>query len=100
MLASIFVPPKPTDGVAGFSGPLTNFDANRYNTTILGSKIIFVVGDKRVHGKVINGGEFFNSISPFKNVKFLERSYSNTSSQIFDTINKTKRKEQIVIWEK
>ena len=71
-----------------------------YKVTKKGSKIIFVVGDKRVHGKVINGGEFFNSISPFKNVKFLERSYSNTSSKIFDTINKTKRKEQIVLWEK
>ena len=42
MLASILVPPKPTDGVAGFKGPLTSLDANRYNTTNLGSKIIFV----------------------------------------------------------
>jgi len=64
------------------------------------AKIIFVVGDKKIHGKIINGGEFFNSISPFKNVQFIERSYSNSSSQIFDAINKTNRKEQIVIWKK
>jgi hypothetical protein len=65
-----------------------------------GAKVIFVVGDKKIHGKLINGGEFFNSISPFKKVKFLERTYSGSSSQVFDKINNTKRKEQIVIWEK
>lgn len=65
-----------------------------------GAKVIFVVGDKKIHGKVINGGEFFNSISPFKNVKFIERSYSGSSSQVFDKLNNTKRKEQIIIWEK
>lgn len=65
-----------------------------------GAKVIFVVGDKKIHGKLINGGEFFNSISPFKNVKFIERSYSGTSSQVFDSLNKTKRKEQIIIWQK
>jgi len=65
-----------------------------------GAKIIFVVGDKKIHGKLINGGEFFNSLSPFKNVKYLERSYTGSSSQVFDKLNDTKRKEQIVIWEK
>lgn len=71
-----------------------------YKVCKKGSKIIFVVGDKKIHGKLINGGEFFNSISPFKKVKFLERTYSGTSSQVFDKLNNTKRKEQIIIWEK
>jgi DNA modification methylase len=71
-----------------------------YKVCKKGAKVIFVVGDKKIHGKLINGGEFFNGISPFKNVTFLERTYSGTSSQIFDKINNTKRKEQIVIWEK
>ncbi|MBF6641675.1 DNA adenine methylase [Flavobacterium sp. J49] len=71
-----------------------------YKVCKKGAKIIFVVGDKKIHGKLINGGEFFNSLSPFKNVKFLERSYTGTSSQVFDKLNDTKRKEQIVIWEK
>ena len=65
-----------------------------------GARIIFVVGDKKIHGKLINGGEFINSLSPFNNVKFLERTYSGSSSQVFDKLNNTKRKEQIVIWEK
>lgn len=65
-----------------------------------GAKVIFVVGDKKIHGKLINGGEFFNSISPFKNVKILERTYRGSSSQVFDKLNKTKRKEQVIIWEK
>ncbi|MDC1357723.1 DNA methyltransferase [Pseudomonadota bacterium] len=63
-------------------------------------KIIFVVGDKKIHGKIINGAEFFNDISPFKNVKTIERKYTGSSSQIFDNINKTSRKEQIIVWEK
>jgi len=71
-----------------------------YKVCKKGAKIIFVVGDKKIHGKLINGGEYFNSISPFKNVKFIERTYSGTSSQIFDKLNNTKRKEQIIIWEK
>ena len=71
-----------------------------YKVCKKGAKIIFVVGDKKIHGKLINGGEYFNSLSPFKNVKFLERTYSGTSSQVFDKLNNTKRKEQIIIWEK
>lgn len=65
-----------------------------------GANIIFVVGDKKIHRKVINGAEFFNKFSPFKNQKVIERYYTGTSSQVFDSINKTKRKEQIIIWEK
>lgn len=65
-----------------------------------GGQVIFVVGDKKIHRKVINGADFFQSISPFDNYSIVERMYSGTSSKIFDTINKTERKEQIVIWTK
>lgn len=65
-----------------------------------GGQVIFVVGDKKIHGGIINGAEFFNEISPFKHLETIERSYSGTSSQIFDQLNKTSRKEQIIIWQK
>ncbi len=65
-----------------------------------GAKIIFVVGDKKVHQQLINGAEFFSRISPFKTVTVIERSYEKTSSKVFDAINKTERKEQIIVWEK
>ena len=65
-----------------------------------GGQVIFVVGDKKIHGKVINGAELFQAISPFKSYSIIERSYSGTSSKVFDAINKTDRKEQIVIWTK
>lgn len=60
--------------------------------------IIFVVGDKKVKGGVINGGEFFSNIKEASYIE--ERSYSGTSSQVFDVLNKTNRKEQIVVWDK
>lgn len=65
-----------------------------------GALIIFVVGDKKVHGKTINGGQFFKKISPFERCRIVEREYTGSSSQIFDKLNKTKRKEQIIIWAK
>ncbi len=65
-----------------------------------GAKIIFVVGDKKIHGKVINGGEFFNKLTPFKLLEVVERAYTNSTSQVFDEINKTARKEQIIVWQK
>jgi hypothetical protein len=65
-----------------------------------GAKIIFVVGDKKIHGQVINGAEFFNNITPFKLLEVVERNYTNTTSQVFDEINKTARKEQIIVWQK
>ncbi len=65
-----------------------------------GGQVIFVVGDKKIHGKVINGAEFFHEISPFDKYTVVERTYSGTSSKVFDAINKTERKEQIVIWTK
>lgn len=63
-------------------------------------KVIFVVGDKKIHGKVIKGADFLNEISPFEKSKIIERTYTGTSSQVFDRLNKTERKEQIIIWEK
>lgn len=60
--------------------------------------MIFVVGDKKIKGGVINGGEFFNDILEASYIE--ERSYSGTSSQVFDVLNKTDRKEQIVVWDK
>jgi len=63
-------------------------------------KVLFVVGDKKIHGRVINGAEFFNDITPFKKIKIIERVYSGSSSQVFDKLNKTQRKGQIIIWEK
>lgn len=71
-----------------------------YVITKKGAKIIFVVGDKKIHNKIINGAEFFDEISPFKSVEIKERTYEKTSSKVFDAINKTNRKEQIIIWEK
>ena len=71
-----------------------------YDVLKPGGQVIFVVGDKKIHGKVINGAEYFQAISPFKNYSIVERSYSDTSSKVFDAINKTERKEQIVIWTK
>ena len=71
-----------------------------YEVVKPGGHVIFVVGDKKMHGKVINGGEFFNAISPFKHVQTIERSYSGSSSKVFDEINKTDRKEQVIIWQK
>lgn len=71
-----------------------------YNVVKPGGQVIFVVGDKKIHGNLINGAEFFNNISPFVHEETIERSYTGTSSKIFDQINKTDRKEQIVIWRK
>ena len=62
--------------------------------------IIFVVGDKKIGDRVINGGDFFTRISKHKPIHVLEREYTKTASKIWDSINKTKRREQIVVWDK
>jgi len=62
--------------------------------------IIFVVGDKKIRNEVINGGKFFSKLFNKKPNSIIERSYSGSASQIFDQLNKTIRKEQIVIWDK
>lgn len=73
---------------------------NLYKVIKPGGQVIFVVGDKKIHGQVINGADFFQAISPFGKYEIIQRSYTGTSSKVFDEINKTDRKEQIVIWTK
>ena len=62
------------------------------------SLMIFVVGDKKIKKEVINGGDFFNKIKPASYI--MERGYTGSSSQVFDVLNNTDRKEQIVVWDK
>lgn len=64
------------------------------------AQIIFVVGDKKIGKEIINGGEFFSNLLNHKPNQIIERGYTGSSSQVFDTLNSTKRKEQIVIWDK
>ena len=62
------------------------------------SIIVFVVGDRKRGKNITNGGDFFSEI--WEPSYILEREYKGSSSQVFDKLNKTKRKEQIVVWEK
>lgn len=62
--------------------------------------LIFVVGDKKVGSKIINGGEFFSGLLQHKPNQIIERVYTGTSSQVFDSLNRTRRKEQIVVWDR
>lgn len=62
--------------------------------------IIFVVGDKKIGNEVINGGDFFSKLLHHKPNQVIDRVYTGTSSQVFDKLNKTFRREQIVIWDK
>ena len=71
-----------------------------YKVVKKGGQVIFVVGDKKIHGKVLNGAEFFKEINPFRKCEVIERTYSGTSSQVFDKLNNTSRKEQVIIWQK
>ena len=61
--------------------------------------IVFVVGDKKIRGRLIRGDEFFKDIAPWENPYTVEREYSATASSIWDRINETKRKEQILVWD-
>lgn len=98
------------DRIAIRNGLIQNFEnyadnmrvvlENLYKVLKPGGQVIFVVGDKKIHGKLINGADFFQKISPFSKYEIVERSYTGTSSQVFDKLNKTERKEQVVIWEK
>lgn len=63
-----------------------------------GAMTVFVVGDKKTKEGVINGGEFFSKLTTWNPTHVVEREYTGTSSQIWDKINKTRRKEQIIIW--
>ena len=62
--------------------------------------IIFVVGDKKAKGTLISGGQYFAELHSRKPAYIQEREYVGTSSQVFDVLNKTKRKEQIIVWDK
>lgn len=62
--------------------------------------IIFIVGDKKKGNKVINGGDFFRKIISEKPTHISEREYTGTASNIWDKINNTQRKEQIIVWDK
>lgn len=62
--------------------------------------IVFVVGDKKSKQGIINGGGFFAGLHTRKPAYIVERSYTGTSSQVFDVLNNTQRKEQIVVWDK
>lgn len=63
------------------------------------SLIIFVVGNRMVRRKLIRGSDFFSEIAPWTNPSVVEREYTNTASGLWDTINATKRKEQILVWD-
>ncbi|MHA2322655.1 MAG: DNA adenine methylase [Candidatus Thorarchaeota archaeon] len=63
------------------------------------SLIIFVVGDRKVRGKLIRGSDFFTEIAPWGHSYVVEREYTNTASGLWDKINRTQRKEQIIIWD-
>lgn len=60
--------------------------------------VIFVVGDKKVRGKLIRGSEFFADIAPWSSPHIVEREYTNTASGIWDKINETSRREQVIVW--
>jgi 16S rRNA G966 N2-methylase RsmD len=61
--------------------------------------IIFVVGDKKIHGRLIRGADLFSEIAPWDDPYVVEREYTQTASGVWDKINKTRRKEQVVVWD-
>lgn len=63
------------------------------------SLVIFVVGDRMVHKKLIRGAEFFSDIAPWKDPYIVEREYTKTASSMWDKINTTERKEQVIVWD-
>ena len=65
-----------------------------------GGKAIFVVGDKKTKDGVINGGEFFTELVDWEPDYVKQRGYTGSSSQIWDNVNNTDRKEQVIVWTK
>ena len=63
------------------------------------SLVIFVVGDRMVHRKLIRGSDFFRDIAPWDDPYIVEREYTQTASGIWDKINTTNRKEQVIVWD-
>ncbi len=60
--------------------------------------IIFVVGDRMVRRRLVRGAEFFTEIAPWNDPYIVERSYACTPSRIWDKINRTQRREQVIVW--
>ncbi len=63
------------------------------------SLVIFVVGDRKVHKKLIRGADFFSEIAPWRDPYVIEREYTKTPSMVWDKINTTERKEQVIVWD-
>jgi 16S rRNA G966 N2-methylase RsmD len=63
------------------------------------SLVIFVVGDRMVRKKLIRGADFFSEIAPWNNPYVVEREYTKTASSVWDKINTTQRKEQVIVWD-
>ncbi|TFH07896.1 MAG: hypothetical protein E4H14_07520 [Candidatus Thorarchaeota archaeon] len=63
------------------------------------SLVIFVVGDRMVRKKITRGADFFADIAPWKDPYIVEREYTKTASSLWDTINTTQRKEQVIVWD-
>jgi 16S rRNA G966 N2-methylase RsmD len=63
------------------------------------SLVIFVVGDRMVRKKLIRGADFFSEIAPWREPYIVEREYTKTASSVWDTINTTQRKEQVLVWD-
>jgi hypothetical protein len=61
--------------------------------------VIFVVGDRMVRKKLIRGADFFAEIAPWKDPYTIEREYTKTASSVWDKINTTQRKEQVLVWD-
>ncbi|MFW9793825.1 MAG: DNA adenine methylase [Candidatus Thorarchaeota archaeon] len=74
---------------------LTSIDRVVHDESI----IVFVVGNRMVRRKLIRGSDFFSEIAPWADPYIVEREYTNTASGLWDTINATKRKEQILVWD-
>ena len=63
------------------------------------SLVIFVVGDRMVRKKLVRGADFFSDIAPWNDPYIVEREYTKTASSVWDKINTTQRKEQVIVWD-
>jgi site-specific DNA-methyltransferase (adenine-specific) len=89
----------------GYSFDYSVISRMLYEKTVDGGVVVWVVGDATIDGS--ETGTSFRQALRFMEVGFnlhdtmiIEREYTKTASKIWDKINKTTRKEQIVIWEK
>ena len=63
------------------------------------SLVVFVVGDRMVRKKLVRGADFFSDIAPWNDPYIVEREYTKTASSVWDKINITQRKEQVLVWD-